>query len=187
MGWVQVIFVFLRAAVRSQAELAAENLVLRQQLAVLAQGSKRPRLRNRDRIFWTWFARLWSNRRSVLVIVQRETVIRWHKQGFRLYWRWKSRSRTPGRPKIDTEIRKLIRRMSLENPLWGTPRIRSELRLLGYEASKATVDTVRAIRWLCIVRANLGHVVWTANCETIAPVVHRPDGSTRGKATGNGN
>ncbi len=143
MGWVQVIFIFLRAAVRSRAELAAENLVLRQQLSVLEQDSKRPRLRNRDRIFWTWIARLWSNWRSLLVIVQPETVIRWHKLGFRLYWRWKSRSRKPGRPKIDAEIRKLIRRMSLENPTWGTPRIRSELRLLGYEASKATVDKYR--------------------------------------------
>jgi len=140
MGWIQLIFIFLRAAVRSQAELAAENLVLRQQLAVLEQGSKRPRLRNRDRIFWTWIARLWSSWRSVLVIVQPETVLGWHKQGFRLYWRWKSRPRRLGRPKIDAEIRKLIRRMSRGNPLWGTPRIRSELRLLGYEASKATVD-----------------------------------------------
>ncbi|MGB2987196.1 MAG: integrase core domain-containing protein [Phycisphaerae bacterium] len=140
MGWVQVIFIFLRAAVRSQAELAAENLTLRQQLAVLEKGSKRPRLRNRDRIFWTWIARLWSNWRSVLVIVQPDTVVRWHQQGFKLYWRWKSRSTIPGRPKIDTEIRKLIRRMSLQNPLWGTPRIRSERRLLGYDVSKATVD-----------------------------------------------
>ncbi|MCH7729132.1 MAG: cyclic nucleotide-binding domain-containing protein [Planctomycetes bacterium] len=73
-------------------------------------------------------------------IVQPETVVRWHQQGFRLYWRWKSRSGKVGRPTIDAEIRKLIRRMSRENPLWGTPRIRSELRLLGHEASKATVD-----------------------------------------------
>jgi len=87
MGWVQLVFVFIRGVLRSQAELAAENLVLRQQLAVLEQGSKRPRLRNRDRIFWTWIARLWPNWRSVLVIVQPATVIRWHKQGFRLYWR----------------------------------------------------------------------------------------------------
>jgi len=67
-------------------------------------------------------------------------VIRWYQQGFRIYWRWKSRSRKPGRPEIDAEIRKLIRRMSSENPTWGTPRIRSELRLLGYEVSKATID-----------------------------------------------
>ncbi len=144
MGWMQMIFILLRSLLRSQAELAAENLVLRHQLAVLEQRSKRPRLRNRDRIFWTWIARLWSNWRSVLVIVQPDTVLGWHRQGFRLYWRWKSRGRS-GRPKIDVEIRKLIRRMSLENPLWGTPRIRSELRLLAYEASKATVD-------LCKVR-----------------------------------
>ncbi|MCH8244260.1 MAG: transposase [Planctomycetes bacterium] len=139
MGWIQMIFIFLGSLLRSQAELAAENLVLRQQLAVLEQRSKRPRLRNRDRIFWTWIARLWSNWRSVLVIVQPDTVLGWHRQGFRLYWRWRSRGRS-GRPKIDVEIRKLIQRMSLENPLWGTPRIQSELRLLGYEASKATVD-----------------------------------------------
>ena len=142
MGWIQMIFVFVRSLLRSQSDLAAENLVLRQQLAVLEQRSKRPRLRNRDRIFWTWIARLWSNWRSVLVIVQPETVVRWHQQGFKLYWRWKSRDR-PGRPRIDVEIRKLIRRMSQENPLWGTPRIRSELRLLGYEASKATIDKYR--------------------------------------------
>jgi hypothetical protein len=72
----------------------------------------------------------WPNWRGALDIVQPETVGRWRQQGFKLYWRWKSRSRKPGRPKIDVEIRKLIRRMSLENPFWGTPRIRSELRLL---------------------------------------------------------
>ncbi len=140
MGWIQMIFVFLRSLLRSQAGLAAENLALRQQLAILEHKSKRPRLRTRDRIFWTWLSRLCPNWRSVLLIVQPETVVRWHQQGFRLYWRWKSRRGKVGRPSIDSEIRKLIRRMSRENPLWGTPRIRSELRLLGHEGSKATVD-----------------------------------------------
>ncbi len=140
MGWLQMVCVLLRSLLRNQAELAAENLVLRQQLAVLERCSKRPRLRKRDRIFWAWLFRFWSNWRSVLVIVQPQTVVRWHQQGFKLYWQWKSRSKKPGRPKIDAEIRKLIRRMSLENPTWGTPRIRSELRLLGNETSKATVD-----------------------------------------------
>ena len=79
----------------------------------------------------------------MLVIVQPDTVVRWHQRGFRLYWRWKSRCKKPGRPMIDAEIRKLIRRMSSENPLWGTPKIRSELRLLGYDASRATVDKYR--------------------------------------------
>jgi len=120
---IRVIFVFLWALLRNRAELATESLALRQQLAILEQRSKRPRLRTRDRIFWAWLPHLWSNWRSVLVIVQPETVLRWHKQGFRLFRRWKSRSSKPGRPKIDAEIRKLIRRMSHENPLWGTPRI----------------------------------------------------------------
>jgi len=146
MGWARLIFTFVRSLVRSQTELAAENLALRQQLAILTDTAKRPRLRKRDRILWTWLARFWSNWRSVLVIVQPDTVVRWHRQGFTLYWRWKSRTGKVGRPTIDAEIRKLIRRMSRENPLWGTPRIRSELRLLGYEASKATVDKYRIRR-----------------------------------------
>ena len=140
MSVFQMVAVFLRSLLRTQTELAAENLALRQQLAILEHNSKRPRLRKRDRIFWAWLSRLWPNWRSALLIVQPDTVVRWHQQGFKLYWRWKSRLRKPGRPKIDAEIRKLIRRMSLENPFWGTPRIQSELRLLGYEASKATVD-----------------------------------------------
>ena len=87
MGLAQMTFFFLRALFRSQAELAAENLALRQQLAILEQCSKRPRLRTRDRIFWAWLSRFWSNWHSVLVIVQPQTVVRWHQQGFKLYWR----------------------------------------------------------------------------------------------------
>ncbi len=140
MAWLRMAYLRVQNLFRNRGELALENLALRQQLAVLRAKKKRPRVRPVDRIFWVWLSRLWSNWRSALLIVQPETVVRWHQQGFRLYWRWKSRSRKPGRPKIDAKIRKLIRRMSSENPLWGTPRIRSELRLLGYEASKATVD-----------------------------------------------
>ena len=140
MGWIHMIFVFLRSLLRNQAELAAENLALRQQLSILEHKSKRPRLRNRDRIFWAWLSRLWSNWRSVLVIVQPQTVVRWHQQGFNLYWRWKSRPKTAGRPKIDTEIRNLIRRMCRENLTWGAPRIHSELKLLGFDVSETTVD-----------------------------------------------
>lgn len=72
-----------------------------------------------------------------------ETVVRWHHQGIKLYWRWKSRGGNVGRPRVDAEIRNLIRRMSRENPFWGTPRIRLELQLLGYDAPKATVDKYR--------------------------------------------
>jgi transposase InsO family protein len=128
----------LGVLVRSRASLVAENLALRQQLAVLERSVKRPRLRRTDRIFWAWLSRLWSGWESVLVIVKPETVVRWHRQGFRLYWRWKSRNGN-GRPKVDLEIRELIRRMSRENPTWGAPRIRSELRLLGHDVAKSTV------------------------------------------------
>jgi hypothetical protein len=124
----------------SQAELAAENLALRQQLAVLGHKSKRPRLWKRDRIFWIWLSRLWAGRRSVLVIVQPDNVARWHRDGFRLYWRWKSMAGNVGRPSIDAEIRRLIRRMCRENPSRGAPRIHSELQLLGYDVSETTVD-----------------------------------------------
>ena len=140
MNSVQLIFVFIRSLIRSQSELAAENLALRQQLAILEHKSKRPRLRKRDRIFWTWLSRLWSNWRSVLVIVQPATVVRWHGQGFKLYWRWKSRAKKPGRPPIWREIRNLVRRMCRENPTWGAPRIYSELKLLGYDVAETTVD-----------------------------------------------
>ena len=139
MGLSRVLLLFIRGVFRDRVELAAENLALRQQLAILEQRSKRPRLRTRDRIFWVWLSRVWSNWRSVLVIVQPETVVRWHQQGFKLFWRWKSRSSKPGRPNIDAELRQLICRMCRENQSWGAPRIHSELQLLGYDVSETTV------------------------------------------------
>jgi len=83
--------------------------------------------------FWVCLSRLWSNWRSALSMVQPETVIRWHRQGFKLFWRWKSRNGKPGRPLLSREIRESIRRMSRENPGWGAPRLCSELLLLGHE------------------------------------------------------
>jgi transposase InsO family protein len=140
MGIIQAIFVFLRAFIIGRAAAAAEILALRQQLAVCRQSIKRPKLRPRDRIFWVMLSCLWPDWRSALAIVQPETVIRWHRQGFKLYWKWKSRSRgKPGRPPIGREIRSLIQRMSRENPTWGAPRILSELLLLGHEVAEATV------------------------------------------------
>ena len=121
-----------------RAALALENLALRQQLAVLHRSAPRPKLRWRDRLFWVWLSRLWSGWREVLVLVQPETVVRWHRLGFRWFWRWKSRGR-PGRPTMNREVRQLIRRMSRENPLWGAPRIRAELHLLGHDVAASTV------------------------------------------------
>lgn len=134
MAWLRMALLVVKNVFRDRRELAVENLALRQQLAVLHGKQKRPRIRQLDRIFWVWLSRLWSNWRSALLIVQPDTVVRWHQQGFRLYWRWKSRKKPVGRPKIDAEIRKQIRRMSREKPLWGTPRIRSELRRLSRAA-----------------------------------------------------
>ena len=131
MGWVQLFFIFLRSLLRCQTELAAENLALRQQLAILKERSKRPKLRPRDRVFWVWLRRIWSNWRSCLVIVQPATVVRWHDQGRKLYWRWKSRSKKLGRPQVWREIRDLVRRMCRENPTWGAPRIHSPHRQAG--------------------------------------------------------
>jgi hypothetical protein len=96
-----------------------------------------------DRVLLCWLSRLWSNWRSALLIVQPETIVRWHRQGFRLYWRWKSRKKQ-GRPLVDREIRDLIRRMCQENPTWGAPRILSELLLLGYDVAESTVDKLPA-------------------------------------------
>jgi transposase InsO family protein len=139
MGIIKAIYFLVRVFFICRLSLAAENLALRQQLAVYKQSVKRPKLRHRDRVFWVLLSRLWSNWRSALAIVQPETVIQWHRQGFKLYWRWKSRGGKPGRPCIQAELRTLIRRMSRENPLWGAPRILSELLLLGYHAAEGTV------------------------------------------------
>jgi putative transposase len=138
MGALQLVTALLRLLLQSRASLAAENLALRHQIVILQRSVKRPRLHRRDRIFCVWLSRLWRDWRSTLIVVQPETVLRWHRQGFRLYWRWKSRSRC-GRPKLDEEIRALIRRMSRDNPTWGRRRIRSELHLLGHEVAELTV------------------------------------------------
>ena len=116
MGILRTILLAVRAFVLAHAAVTAENLALRQQLAVVSQSVKRPKLRTRDRLFWVLLFRFWPEWRSALVIVRPATVIRWHRRGFRLFWRWKSRFRKPGRPTIRPEVRALIRRMSRENP-----------------------------------------------------------------------
>ena len=93
MGALQLVTALLRQLLQSRAALAAENLALRHQIVILQRSVKRPRLHRRDRIFWVWLSRLWRGWRSSLIVVQPETVLRWHREGFRLYWRWKSRRR----------------------------------------------------------------------------------------------
>jgi len=139
MGFVKAVVFFIRSMLVARCRLAVENVALRQQLSVYKQSVKRPKLRARDRIFWVCLSRVWSNWQSALCIVQPETVIRWHRQGFKLYWSWKSRNGKPGRPPVSRDIRELIQRMSRENPRWGAPRICSELLLLGHEVAERTV------------------------------------------------
>ena len=107
------------AAFKSRAALQLENLALRHQLGVLRRSVKRPKLTSADRLLWTWLCEVWSDWQSALVIVKPETVIGWHRKGFRLFWTWKVRHGQPGRPPVSKEIRQLIRKMSRENPLWG--------------------------------------------------------------------
>ncbi len=130
----------LSASLRSRAELQTEIAALHHQVRILRQrGGERPRLRLSDRIFWTWLSRLWSGWRRTLVIVKPDTVLAWHRGGFQLYWRWKSRNRGPGRPKVSREVRALIRKMCLSNPRWGAPRIHGELLKLGIDVGETSV------------------------------------------------
>jgi hypothetical protein len=129
----------LFSAFHGYQHLAAENLVLRQQLATFKVKRHRPRIGTIDRAFWLAARRLWSRWAEALVIVKPETVVRWHRRGFRLYWAWISRRRRRGRRPISLEIRGLIRRMAEENG-WGAPRIHGELAMLGFDVSERTVS-----------------------------------------------
>jgi putative transposase len=131
----------LLAGLRTQAALQAEILALRHQLIVLQRTQKKKRLilHAADRLLWVWLSRLWLDWRSALVIVKPATVIAWHRQGFRWYWTWKIRHGRTGRPSISKETRDLIRSMSRDNPLWGSPRIHGELLKLGINVSQASV------------------------------------------------
>jgi transposase InsO family protein len=124
---------------KTKARLEAEIIMLRHQLNVLRRSvPSKPKLAPTDRLLFLWLYRLFPSALNAVAIVQPETIIRWHRAGFRLYWRWKSRSRG-GRPKVPIEIRRLIREMSLANRLWGAPRIHGELLKLGIAVAQSTV------------------------------------------------
>src|SRR5262245_4849934 len=125
---------------KRRRNLALENLALRQQLAVFKRRHPRPKLQPTDRLFWVWLSKLWADWQAALIIVKPETVIAWHRQSFRFYWRWLSRRKSVGRPMIGSEVRALIKEMTQANPLWGAPRIHGELLKLGIEISERTVS-----------------------------------------------
>jgi transposase InsO family protein len=131
---------------KSRRRLEAENLFLRHQLNIaLRRAPGRRRLRWSDRALMVWLTQLWPSLLGLSRVVQPETILRWHRAGFRAYWRWKSRGR-PGRPKVTLELRELIRRMNKENPLWGAPRIHGELLKLGFDVAESTVSKYMARR-----------------------------------------
>src|SRR5260370_18474199 len=130
---------------RSRASLELELVALRHQVTVLRrQRPGRPWLFSTDRLLWVWLYRTWPQVLNTMVLVKPATVLQWHRKGFRLYWR--RRSRHLGRPKMSREIRDLIRKMSLANPLWGAPRIHGELLKLGFDVSQATVGRYLPVR-----------------------------------------
>jgi hypothetical protein len=129
----------LASSFKSKSRLEAENAALRHQLIVLRRKVHgRVRLTKYDRWFFVQLYRWYPAILRALVIIEPETVVHWHRAGFRCNWHWKSRSRG-GRPQIETELRALIRQMSIENPLWGAPRIHGELLKLGYEVAQSSV------------------------------------------------
>ena len=125
---------------KSRCRLEAENLFLRHQLSIaLRHAPPRPRLRGSDRALLVWMTQLWPSLLGAARVVQPDTILRWHRAGFKAFWRWKSRNRA-GRPRIDRALRDLIRRMSKENPKWGASRIHGELLMLGFEVAQSTVS-----------------------------------------------
>jgi hypothetical protein len=133
------LLVALRASLRSRAALQLEILALRHQLNVVNRSRPpRRRLTHADRMLWVWLSRVWNEWRAAVVIVKPETVLAWHRRGFRLFWTWKSRHRL-GRPVIPLDVRLLIHRIAEANRLWGAPRIHGDLLKLGIDISQATV------------------------------------------------
>jgi putative transposase len=147
---------------RARRSLLLENLALRQQLAALKRRRPRPGLALFDKLFWVLARRFWSGWKQALIVVKPETVVQWHRAGFRSHWKLISKVRRPvGRRQTPKEVRDLIFQMAAENPTWGAPRVHGELRMLGFEVSERTIsrwmkraprDPERAKRWLAFLR-----------------------------------
>lgn len=141
---LQLFFGSLHRLLYSRRDLMLENLALCQQLAVFKSKYRKPKLTAPDKLFWVLARRLWNGWRKALIVVTPETVVRWHRAGFRLYWTWVSRHEPRcGRKRISKELRDLIFQMVAENPTWGAPRIHGELQILGFDLSERTVS-----RWV---------------------------------------
>ena len=137
---LRALTIFVCDLLKSRRRLQAENLFLRPQLNIaLRRAPPRPRLHASDRALLAWMTRICPGLLDLAQVVKPETILRWHRAGFKAFWRWKSRNRA-GRPKIDRGLRDLIQRMNRENPLWGAPRIHGELLMLGFDVAQSTVS-----------------------------------------------
>src|ERR1700716_1379248 len=132
--------VALSSVFKTRAALQLENLALRHQLGVLHRSVKKPKLTPLDRLLWAWLCGVWADWRCALIVVRPETVIAWHRKGFRLFWTWKVRHGKHGRPSVPKDVRDLIRLMSRANPTWGAPRIHGELLKLGMNIGETSVS-----------------------------------------------
>jgi hypothetical protein len=179
LDWLWLLLGTLCVLPHDRRVLLMENLLLRQQLAVARRANPRPRLRRRDRLCWTVVRRLCAAWRRHLVLVRPETVLRWHRRGRRRFWWWRSR-RPMGRPRVPAEVRDLIAVMSRDDSLWGTARIRGELRTLGIAVSAGSIRRSRRRRpagppsqtWRTFLR-NHAAQLWAADLFTVPTVTFR--------------
>lgn len=166
-GWLYFGFRLAAAVFKSRRHLLLENAAPRHQLLVLSRKTKRARFRLLDRLFWVWLLETWDRWSRAISLAQPETVLRWHRQGFGLFWRWKSRAGKIGRKGLAPETIRLIREMCRANPLWGAPRIHGELLKLGICVAQLTVTKYmlrrgrngRAQNWTTFLRSHLGEMV----------------------------
>jgi putative transposase len=180
MPTVKSLLFMLRALVLDRQRLLLENAALRQQLIVFKRSVKRPQLRDGDRIFWILMRRALREWKDCLLIVTPDTVVRWHRKGWRYYWRRQSGPHVVGRPPIGWQLVYLIKRISSENPLWGAPRIQAELAVLGHKVAESSVDKYRikpsrgdgGQRWATFLH---NHLRVTAACDlfTVPTVTFR--------------
>jgi hypothetical protein len=140
LGLICGVFIWLGSFLRSRHDLGLEIVALRQQLIVLKRRTKRVQVHSSDRLFWVLLRRVWPRWSNPLLIVKPDTVVRWHRKCFRLYWRFRSRSKPVGRPVTGPEVRTALHTMASENPTWGAPRIHGELLMLGFVISERTVS-----------------------------------------------
>ena len=177
--WLSLLVTLWLALFRGRRALLLENLLLRQQLAVALRTRRRPDVRWHDQLFWVVARRLCVDWRRHLLLVQPQTVLRWHGRGWRLFWWWRSR-RPMGRPRLPEEVRDLIRRLSEENRLWGTERIRGELLKLGIAASNGSIRRYRwrpaprlpSQTWGTFLRTH-AHALWAADLFTVQTITFK--------------